>query len=247
MSNNHKTVINLIKSISGQANVLTIPRIFIDLTGDLKAALFLSQCVYWSDRGKRPDGSFYKTHEEWKEETGLTRHEVDRCREKVADFVTTEIHRANSKPTVHYYVNVIAIASAIGVMLSAPVLPESVKTEMTESVKTDLPESDKPLTETTHRLHNKKEDDDDISDMYFETFGNSITPAQRKIINGWVSIYGLPGVRDALEKTAERNGRSMKYTEAILQNEKRGKPGRRGKQEKAKDYANSEYAELYVN
>jgi hypothetical protein len=51
---------------------------FARLTGDAKAALFLSQLVYWTRRGAdvlANDGWIYKTREQWEVETGLTRHE----------------------------------------------------------------------------------------------------------------------------------------------------------------------------
>jgi hypothetical protein len=40
----------------------------------------LSQAIYWSLRTLNPDGWFYKTQEEWEEETGLTRREQENAR-----------------------------------------------------------------------------------------------------------------------------------------------------------------------
>ena len=62
----------LIAQFSGQANILTIPRLFIDWTGDHLTALLLSQIIYWSSRTNDPDGWFYKSAKEWEEElTGM--------------------------------------------------------------------------------------------------------------------------------------------------------------------------------
>jgi len=51
---------------------------FARITGDAKAALFLSQLVYWTRRGAdvlANDGWIFKTRDQWEIETGLTRHE----------------------------------------------------------------------------------------------------------------------------------------------------------------------------
>ena len=77
---NQDEIISLIKAISGQANVLTVPRIYIAMTkGNHRAALFLSQCVYWSDRTKNGEGWFYKSYREWRDELGLNQHAVETC------------------------------------------------------------------------------------------------------------------------------------------------------------------------
>lgn len=54
-------------------------RPFVTITGSIGAALMLSQMVYWSMR-TRGDGWFYKTQEEWQEETGLNRREQENAR-----------------------------------------------------------------------------------------------------------------------------------------------------------------------
>lgn len=99
---NQKDLVNLIKSLTGQANVLTVPRDFIDYMESLDGALFLSQVIYWSDKGK--DGWFYKTYAEWKDEICLGRYEVERAVKtlKAKGFLETDIRKAAGAPTVHY-------------------------------------------------------------------------------------------------------------------------------------------------
>lgn len=62
-------------------------RIFAELTGSVTAGLMLSQAVYWSGETKSgerrtadPAGWFWKTQEEWFEETRLTRKEQETAR-----------------------------------------------------------------------------------------------------------------------------------------------------------------------
>ena len=88
-------VFTAIKSLVGQANILTIPRVFIDYTGDLESALLLSQVIYWSDKTKRPDGFIYKTYAEWQEETGLNEYAIRKAanRLKRLGILETEVHK----------------------------------------------------------------------------------------------------------------------------------------------------------
>ena len=44
--------------------------------GSVKAGLFLSQLLYWMDKGADEDGWLYKTREELYDETGLSRKEL---------------------------------------------------------------------------------------------------------------------------------------------------------------------------
>ena len=57
-------------------------RCFVTLTGSVTAALMLSQALYWQRRCKEPEGWWYKTLEEWTEETGLNRRETEAARIK---------------------------------------------------------------------------------------------------------------------------------------------------------------------
>ena len=57
---------------------VVIYRHLVDVTGSVKAALFLSQCLYWTRRGRDTamrGGWFHKTAEQWTRETGLTLRE----------------------------------------------------------------------------------------------------------------------------------------------------------------------------
>jgi hypothetical protein len=102
-----KQVYSLIRDMTGQANILTIPRLFIDLTGaDHKAALLLSQLVYWSERTKDPDGWVHKSYKEWYQELVLTQAEVMRIIKKLAPFgVETILRKVGTAPKLHYRIN----------------------------------------------------------------------------------------------------------------------------------------------
>jgi hypothetical protein len=58
---------------------IAFQRSFVDITGSVTAALMLSQAVYWSKRTS-DDGWFWKTQEEWEDETGMSRREQESAR-----------------------------------------------------------------------------------------------------------------------------------------------------------------------
>jgi len=45
--NNFDSVKAFIVEIDGHSRMLAIPRVFIDITVDIKSALFLSQCIFF--------------------------------------------------------------------------------------------------------------------------------------------------------------------------------------------------------
>lgn len=142
-SSNHKAITNLIRQFSGQANVLTIPRAYIHLlNGAIKSALFLSQCVYWSDKGH--DGWFYKSAEEWEAETGIKPHALEKCERDCAAWVKISVHRANGAPTNHYSVDMDRLTAD----LLSRFAPNG-QNDLPQTGKSDLPQTGKCLTEIT--------------------------------------------------------------------------------------------------
>lgn len=145
---NHKKIANIIKQMSGQANMITVPRIYIEFTGDLSTAVVLNQIVYWSDKTKRTDGFFYKTYKEWTEEICLTERQVRYAVKKLKEigFLETELKKANGAPTVHY-------------RLDYDKLLESILTKCqdgnSQNVGNDSDKSAESLTKTTQKITQK--------------------------------------------------------------------------------------------
>jgi hypothetical protein len=72
-------------------------RSFVKLTGTVKGALFLSQALYWQNRCQHPDGWWWKIQEDWSEETGFTRRELESARRDCVRWVKHEIRGVPSK------------------------------------------------------------------------------------------------------------------------------------------------------
>jgi hypothetical protein len=102
---NYSRLIALLKSTCGHSHILTIPRPFLDFTGSFEAALLLSQIIYWSDRGRDPDGWFYKSYAQWQDEIGLSEYHVRKSSNKLVKLglLETKVKRAaTGSPTLHY-------------------------------------------------------------------------------------------------------------------------------------------------
>lgn len=78
-----------------QFQTITFHRVFVDITGSINAALMLSNAIYWTNRlPPERDGWFYKTKEEWEQETGLTREQQDKARRQLQECGLIETRRA---------------------------------------------------------------------------------------------------------------------------------------------------------
>lgn len=83
-------IIDQIKEISGQKNILIVPRIFITITGSINSAILLSQILYWSDKSTigsfRKRLIFAKAKEEFGMELGLGRRAFENAQKKLEEF-----------------------------------------------------------------------------------------------------------------------------------------------------------------
>jgi len=104
---NQRSIYDLIASFAGQGNIKTIALPFIDFMGSIEGGLFLSQLLYWSDKGKSHYGWFYKTYKDWWEDIRLNEYQVRKSIKKCEEmgFLKTKVKKANGNPTLHYRVD----------------------------------------------------------------------------------------------------------------------------------------------
>jgi hypothetical protein len=108
----------LIEQATHKQHVIVFPYVFLGLLeGQHNSCILLNQCLYWSSRTSDPEGWFYKTYNQWKQETGLSRYQVNRAIDgdpRVENpkimlrelGIETKVKKApNGNPTVHYRVN----------------------------------------------------------------------------------------------------------------------------------------------
>ena len=91
---------------TGQKNVITIYRAFVDFTGSLEAAIMLSQLLYWTPRSERR-GWIAKSDKDFQSELSLSRYAVREARKTLQEMgiIETKLKRFKGAPTVHYKVD----------------------------------------------------------------------------------------------------------------------------------------------
>ena len=139
---NYKNIRNIIKRMSGQDNVVTIPKIYVEFTGDLTTAVLLNQIVFYSDKSKRKDGFFYKSYKEWEKEICLTKRQVSYSTEKLKGLgiLETKVMKANGAPTVHYKLDYDKLVDSIVTKCNFP---------LEQNVTMDSDKMEQSLTENT--------------------------------------------------------------------------------------------------
>ncbi len=93
-------------------------RRLVDVTASVKAALLLSQSIYWTRHGRdveRSGGWFHKTTAQWEMETGLSAKEQTSARARLRSLALLEDVRSGIPARMHFRLN----ANELGVRLSA--------------------------------------------------------------------------------------------------------------------------------
>jgi len=139
-------------------------REFVELTGSINGALFLSQACYWSYRTTLEDKWFWKTHEQWEKETGLTRRELESARKSAYKYFNYELRGIPGKG--FYQVKWDQIYEDLGIILADNVGGKR-HTVMAENAKHSITEN---TTENTLKLSLKNESEgDNILDTNLDT------------------------------------------------------------------------------
>ena len=218
---NQQRITALIKSVSGQANILTIPRIYISLLcGKIEAALLLSQCVYWSDRTTKPQGWFYKSYKEWEDEIGLSQFRVKNAANELKELgiLETKLKRANRAPTIHYRVNISLLTDAIIKFIDNQ---ETAQSDYEETQQTDYQETPQTLTETTTETTTEivEEGPPSLSKIAIAYENNIafITAMTAETIREWEANYPEDWTLDAIRIANANKARSDNYITAILE------------------------------
>lgn len=145
-----KEVFQLISQMVGNENIIATPKIFVNFTGDWNSAILLGQLLYWSDKGKNPNGWIYKTYADWEKEIGIKEGALRRAanRLKKLGVLKTDIKRANGSPTVHYRLNYEAFTESI-ISIAQNGYCHNDRNDPAEMTGTDTVEMTGTLTETS--------------------------------------------------------------------------------------------------
>jgi hypothetical protein len=93
-------------------------RLFVQLTGSVTAALMLSQALYWQKRCPSDDGRdagwWYKSRDDWSEETGLTRREQETARKKLVSLGLLQERLAGNPARLWYFLDGTKLTNLLG-------------------------------------------------------------------------------------------------------------------------------------
>lgn len=111
----HNTDLAIIWPLLGRH--IAFHRRLVDLTASVKAALLLSQTIYWTRHGRdiaRTGGWFLKTTEQWEMETGLSAKEQTTARAVLCDLALLDEQRLGMPAKLHFRLSV----DQLGALLS---------------------------------------------------------------------------------------------------------------------------------
>lgn len=97
-------------------------RRLVDITGSVKAALLLSQAIYWTRHGRevaQRGGWFHKTADQWVAETGLSPIEQAGARARLRDLGLIAEQRSGAPARLHFRVNLDEIGRLLAHRLDA--------------------------------------------------------------------------------------------------------------------------------
>ncbi|WP_079476418.1 DnaD domain-containing protein [Marinococcus halophilus] len=212
----HQELRAIMKKMSGQDSIITVPRIFIEyLEGDLNTALVLNQLVFYADKTKRTDGFFYKSYGEWEAETGLTRRKIKGSIDKLVnkELVTTKLKKANGAPTLHYALDYDKMLASITAKCANP-SEQSVTNPDSDKVSDSI--TDDLQLNSTNELNSSRQAFVSVVPFYQENFSGIMTAYHRERLDDWGEALSPEVVLRALEITILQGGRSLKYAEQIL-------------------------------
>lgn len=156
----------LLTSMAGSENHFTVNMFFVKFMGELEGGVFLSQLIFWSDKGGRSDGWFYKRAVDWESECGLKRRALERNEKKLIKLgiLDTRNMKVNGSPTKHYKLNLDALLNEIRAYVNRTNgNVTSDKSEMYErtngNVTSDISSITESTTEITKHIVADKSDD----------------------------------------------------------------------------------------
>ena len=120
MSCSKNKTYQLIKSLFGQENTFTIPKILVQIFDNHAMALYLNQIIFWSSKTKKKDGSFYKTYKDWEKEILVKERQARRYNRKFEElgFLKTKVQKVKNTPHCFYYLDLDALIDYLNQCIS---------------------------------------------------------------------------------------------------------------------------------
>jgi hypothetical protein len=179
--------------------------------GSVSAGVFLSQLVYWTDKGRDPDGWIYKTLDDWWAETALGRYELKTVRNALTARDLIEEKLSGVPARLHYKINWEAMK---------PALAKAIVTHRDGMSKRGAPTNqfvasphtgeatskDEALPRAIYRAESTTESTTTIATS--DLFSNGHRPIQTVVVASSLAMEG-DEPRDIVDKLTEEFGLSI--------------------------------------
>ena len=168
-------------AMTGQDNVITVHRPFVEFTGTLEAAMMLSQLLYWTPRAKIAGGWIAKSDKDWNKELCLARYSSRSATKTLGDMeiIETQLKKFKGSPTTHYRIRWEVLEKK---WIEWVGLSENGQTECLET-DNPLSENGQSLTETT------SETTSDIKPSAEKKPAKPVTPPEIKLFREVTERY----------------------------------------------------------
>lgn len=175
------------------------------VAGGVKAGVFLSQLLYWSDKGKREDGYIWKTQEEWETETALTRREQEGARKILKAKGLLKEKREGIPAKLHYKINIDLLYILLDELYVQTSMHETAILDDTEQPNSNEQNSQSITKSTTNYAETTASCP--VLSAYEQTFGPMPNKTTSDLLYCDVDEFGETAVIEALQaaKAARAN------------------------------------------
>jgi hypothetical protein len=196
------------------------------VAGGIKAGIFLSQLLYWSDKGKRLDGYIWKTQEDWETETALTRKEQEGARRELKSRGLLDEKLQGIPAKLYYKIDTDQLYTLLNDLYVQTSMSQTGIQDDPKGTNSDAPEGH---TNTESTRDEPKENIMAAVLAYENTFGTITYTASAKL-NDDIDTYGETAVLNALAIANGKQAHTYGYVEKILKNAANEKESKRAGQ-----------------
>ena len=198
---------------------ISFNRDFVDLGVGITGALMLSQAVYWSKRTKDNEGWFYKTQEEWEEETGMSRREQETARKRLKRAGLLEETRAGLPAKMYYRINADKLLESLGSNQDFAEEPTwNAQKRQTGTNKSAKHSTTETTTETTHNARVKKKNVDNFDLNWVRRVRDGKEDVSDIVESYKVEDERIREIADELVNYVESTGKAYENHKATLRN-----------------------------
>ena len=213
---NRDDVISIVRQFTGHENIIAVPRILIELTGDPILAMMLNQLLYWSAQKEW----IYKSLDDWNAEIGgISRYRMDKFAE--LPYVETELHKANGAPTTHYRINADLFYDALMKIIEANSICGNQQIYRTAEISNSLTKTTTEITykDTTAAVNAEPNENLETAKVFkaYEQEIGMLTAFTREEVLDAIEHYPHDWIIEAIKEAAKNNVRKWSYARAILE------------------------------